>query len=197
MNANRTPAKTTNPLINTILVFSVGLTALELSQLIFDPTNAINSITSFELNGIFNSMFNSMFLKADSLASFWAALIAWGISGLVAGVRAKSGGLGLLAGFFGITLGAGFLALFNVSSLEGQAIVEFGLGTMACLFITCLAAFATGNATRVKYTPPQNVRTRKVWHDSKSKEMWTCNRCKTSIPPGAFSCPECGEPVIE
>jgi RNA polymerase subunit RPABC4/transcription elongation factor Spt4 len=27
--------------------------------------------------------------------------------------------------------------------------------------------------------------------------MWTCNRCKTSIPPGAFSCPKCGEPVIE
>lgn len=197
MNAKRTPTKTTNPLINTILVFSVGLSALELSQLIFDPAKAISSITSLELDSILQQMFQGMFLNADSIASFWAVLVAWGISGLIAGVRAKNGTWGAIAGFFGTIFGAVFLVTLNLSLFTGSSVQEFAIGTVACIFITCLAAYASGNATRVKYVPTPKVKTRKVWHESKSKEVWSCNRCGESIPPGAFTCPNCGEAVIE
>lgn len=197
MNAKRTPVKTTNPIINTILVFSVGLSALELSQLIFDPANAISSITSLELDSVLRKMFQGMFLNAESISSFWAVLVAWGISGVIAGVRAKNGTWGAIAGFFGTIFGAGFLVLFNLSSLTGSSVQEFAIGTIACIFMTCIAAYATGNATRVKSVPVTKVKTRKAWHESKSKEVWSCNRCGESIPPGAFTCPKCGEPVIE
>jgi hypothetical protein len=197
MSAKRTPTRTTNPLINTILVFSVGLSALELSQLIFDPANAISSITSLELDSVLRQMFQGMFLNADKLASFSAVLVAWGISGVIAGVRAKNGTWGAIAGFFGTIFGAVFLVMLNLSAFTGSSVPEFAIGTVACVFIACLAAYATGNATRVKHAPVSKVKTRKVWHESKSKDVWSCNRCGESIPPGAFACPNCGEPVIE
>jgi hypothetical protein len=197
MNSTKTPTKTTNPIINAFLVFSAGLTALEFSILIFNPSEAISSITSLEFNSIFLQMFEGMFLSASTLGSFWAVLVAWGISGLIAGVRAKNGTWGAIAGFFGILGGAGFLASLNLTSLTAETIPTFAMGTVACIIITCIAAYATGNATRVKTRTTKKVRTRKAWHDSKAKEVWTCNRCGNNIPPGAFTCPNCGEPVIE
>lgn len=197
MNSTKTPTKTTNPIINSVMVFSVGLTALEFSLLIFNPSDAISSITSLEFNAIFQQMFEGLFLSASTLGSFWAVLVAWGISGLIAGVRAKSGTWGAIAGFFGTLGGAGFLASLNLTSLSAETIPAFGMGTVACIIITCIAAYATGNATRVKPKAAKNVHTRKVWHESKAKEVWTCNRCGNNIPPGAFACPKCGEPVIE
>ncbi|MFX0150665.1 MAG: hypothetical protein ACFFAJ_07805 [Candidatus Hodarchaeota archaeon] len=192
-----TRPRTTNPLINIILVFSVGLSALEISQLVFDPTNR-SSLISLEFTSVFESMFQSMFLSAENLVSFMAVLVAWLISGMVAGVRAKSGFWGALAGFFGTILGTGFLAILNSGNLsESTAITEFGLGTAACILIACVAAYATGTATKEEPTPKKTVRTRKAWAASKSKEVWTCNKCGKTIPPGAFTCPTCGEPVIE
>ncbi|MFX0171091.1 MAG: hypothetical protein ACFE9L_04155 [Candidatus Hodarchaeota archaeon] len=192
-----TRSRTTNPLINIILVFSVGLSALEISQLVFDPTNR-SSLLSLEFNSVFESMFQSMFLSAENLVSFMAVLVAWLLSGMVAGVRAKSGFWGALAGFLGTLLGTGFLAFLNLDVLsDSTTITEFGLGTAACIIIACVAAYATGSATKEKPTLPKTVKTRKVWVASKSKEVWTCSKCGKTIPPGAFTCPTCGEPVIE
>lgn len=185
---------TTNPLINIILVFSVGLSALEISQLILDPQNAA-SLTTLDFNTVISSMFRGMFLSADNIGSFMAVLLAWAISGMVAGVRAKNGFWGALAGFIGTILGAGLLLSLN---LEGttQSLIEFGLGTAGCALVACVAAYATGTATKQKPTPIKTVKTRKAWAASK-KDVWKCNRCGENIPPGAFTCPSCGEPVIE
>jgi hypothetical protein len=185
---------TTNPLINIILVFSVGLSALEISQLILDPQNAA-SLTTLDFNTVISSMFRGMFLSADNIGSFMAVLLAWAISGMVAGVRAKNGFWGALAGFIGTILGAGLLLSLN---LEGttQSLIEFGLGTASCALVACVAAYATGTATKQKPTPIKTVKTRKAWAASK-KDVWKCNRCGENIPPGAFTCPSCGEPVIE
>lgn len=193
----RTPsAKQTNPIYNTILVISVGLSVLELSQLVLDPENAA-SLTALDVDGVVTSMFEGMFLSADTLVSFMAVLVAWLLSGLIAGVRAKNGFWGAAAGLFGTVLGAGFLSIFNLGLLEETtALSQFILGTAACALAACVAAYATGSATKVKeITKPKP--TRKAWDASKTKEVWTCNRCGASIPPGAFSCPSCGEPVIE
>ncbi|MFW9855813.1 MAG: hypothetical protein ACFFFG_12180 [Candidatus Thorarchaeota archaeon] len=190
-------AKTTNPLINVILVFSVGLSALEIAQLVFDPANA-TSLTTLAFQPVLQSMFQGMFLSSDSLTSFWAVLVAWGISGAIAGVRARNGFWGGFAGLLGTILGAGFLASANINALStNSALVEFGLGTTACTLVACITAFVTGNATKVVEEPNiEKERTRKVWAKSK-QEIWTCKRCGNRIPPGAFSCPSCGEPVIE
>ncbi|MFW9779135.1 MAG: hypothetical protein ACFFE8_09805 [Candidatus Heimdallarchaeota archaeon] len=190
-------AKTANPLINVILVFSVGLSALEIAQLVFDPANA-TSLTTFAFQPVLQSMFQGMFLSSDSLTSFWAVLVAWGISGAIAGVRAKNGFWGAFAGFLGTILGAGFLASANITALDASsALIEFAMGTAACTLVAGIAAFATGNATKVVEEPNiEKERTRKVWTRSK-QEIWICKRCGNQIPPGAFSCPSCGEPVIE
>jgi ribosomal protein L40E len=195
--ASKSTTKTTNPIINTILVISVGLSALEISQLFFDPSNAA-SLTALELNPIVESMFEGMFLSAETLVSFIAVWVAWIISGMIAGVRAKHGFWGVVAGFFGTLLGAGFLAVLNIDALQmSTSLTSFILGTVACTLGCCIAAYATGNATKGKVKTTKPKPTRKAWAASKTKEVWTCRKCGTSIPPGAFSCPTCGEPVIE
>jgi hypothetical protein len=189
--------QTTNPLINIILVFSVGLSALELSQLIFDPSNAA-SLTTLELDAVLNSMFRGMFLSADTLVSFMSVLVAWILSGMVAGVRAKHGFWGAVASFIGTLLGAGFLASLNLNALTSTtAVFEFGMGTAACTLVACVAAYATGSATKVKPEKIKPTSTRKAWDESKLDKVWTCRRCGNKIPPGAFTCPSCGEAVIE
>ncbi len=196
MTTRRSTTKTTNPMINTILVISVGLSALEISQLFFDPSNAA-SLTALELNPIVESMFEGMSLSATTLVSFIAVWVAWIISGMIAGVRAKHGFWGAVAGFFGTLIGAGFLAVLNTDALQDSAsLTPFLLGTAACTLACCIAAYATGNATKVKAEAAKPKPTRKVWAASKTKE-WTCRKCGTNIPPGAFTCPTCGEPVIE
>ena len=197
MESNKSQTKTTNPLINIILVFSVGLSALEISQLIFDPSKAA-ALTSLEFNQVFDSMYEGMFLSADSLSSFYAVLVAWTISGMVAGVRAKHGFLGAFAGFMGTLLGSGLLLIVHFSSAaEIQIASEFIIGVIAAILVATVAAYATGTATKPKKAAPKYKKTRKAWDASKTKEVWTCNRCGTKLPPGAFSCPSCGEPVIE
>ncbi|MHA2176618.1 MAG: hypothetical protein ACXACP_06220 [Candidatus Hodarchaeales archaeon] len=197
MESNKSQTKTTNPLINTILVFSVGLSTLEIAQLIFDSSN-IATLTSLEFGAVFENMYEGMFLSADSLSSFWAVLIAWVISGMVAGVRAKNGSLGAFAGFFGTILGSGFLLIVHFSaSTEIVIATEFIIGVIAAVLVTTVAAYATGTATKPKKVAIKYKKTRKAWDASKTKEVWTCNRCGTKLPPGAFSCPSCGEPVIE
>ncbi|MHA1214574.1 MAG: hypothetical protein ACTSR2_02590 [Candidatus Hodarchaeales archaeon] len=193
-----TSVKTTNPLINTLLVISVGLSALEISQLIFDPTHA-SSLTSLDFDAVITQMFNGMFLNADTLPSFWSVLIAWGISGLIAGIRAKSGFWGALAAFLGTIMGAVLLLAVNLTSVNNSQLIEFALGTLSCVFIACIFAYGTGKATKAKKAAPKLLSTRKVW-DSSSKnaqKIWKCSKCGEKIPPGAFSCPNCGEPVIE
>ncbi|MHA1971640.1 MAG: hypothetical protein ACTSW1_01535 [Candidatus Hodarchaeales archaeon] len=193
-----TSTKTTNPLINTLLVISVGLSALEIAQLIFDPSHAA-SLTSLDFNAVITQMFSGMFLNAETLPSFWSVLIAWGISGLIAGVRAKSGFWGALAAFLGTIMGGALLLVANLTDLTSSQLVEFAIGTLACVLIACIFAYGTGKATKAKKSAPKLRSTRKVW-DSSSKsaqKVWKCNKCGNTIPPGAFSCPNCGEPVIE
>jgi multisubunit Na+/H+ antiporter MnhG subunit len=197
MESNKSQTRTTNPIINIILVFSVGLSALEIAQLIFDPSNTA-ALTSLEFSQVFDSMYESMFLSADSLSSFWAVLIAWAISGMIAGVRAKHGFFGAFAGFLGTLLGSGLLLIAHFSSAAAIEVAnEFIFGVIAATLVTTVAAYATGTATKPKKVEPKYKKTRKAWDASKTKEVWTCNRCGTKLPPGAFSCPSCGEPVIE
>lgn len=182
--------KTANPIFNTITVFGLGTTIL--------GGVATLTVSSFDLTGIYSQMFDGMFLSFDNLTPFLAVLVAWAFAGMVGGVRAKSGFWGLIAGFFGTLLGIGLIIVLNLSVLEESAnILDFGLGAAACVLIACIAAYATGTATKVRAKPTKPKPTRKVWIASKSKDVWTCNRCGTNIPPGAFSCPTCGEPVIE
>lgn len=188
--------KTTNPIINTILVLSIGLSALELSQLIFDPSHAA-SLTALDFNAVIQQMFYGMNLNATTLYSFWAVLVAWAISGLIAGIRAKSGFWGGFAGFFGTILGAAFLLIVNVPTIELGAISEFIFGTISCAIVATITAYATGSATKVKKPVPKSVPTRKIWSTDSTKKIWICNKCGEKIPPGAFSCPKCGELVIE
>ncbi|MHA1206286.1 MAG: hypothetical protein ACTSR4_08085 [Candidatus Hodarchaeales archaeon] len=197
MSSDKSQSKSTNPIINTILVFSVGLSALEIAQLIFGSSQ-VAALTSLQFNQVFESMYSSMSLSANSLSAFWAVLVAWGISGMIAGVRAKHGPLAVFAGFFGTILGSGLLLVVHFSSQSAITITgEFIIGVLASTLITCVAAYATGTATKPKKTQPKTKKTRKAWDSSKTKEVWTCNRCKKPIPPGAFTCPTCGEPVIE
>jgi hypothetical protein len=197
MASKESRVKTTNPLINTILVISVGLSALEISQLIFDPANAA-AITSLRFDHVFENMYQGMFLRAESLSSFWSVLMAWAISGMVAGVRAKHGFLGGIAGFFGTVLGSGLLLTVHFGTETNFTIAnEFIMGVIASVLVASIAAYATGTATRPKKTAVAYKRTRKAWDASKTKEVWMCNRCGQKIPPGAFTCPNCGEPVIE
>jgi hypothetical protein len=197
MASDKSQIKTTNPIINTVLVFSVGLSTLEISQLLFGSSQ-VAALTSLQFNQVFESMYRSMLLSADSLSAFWAVLVAWGISGMVAGVRAKHGLLAVFAGFFGTILGSGLLLVTHFSNQSAVTISgEFIIGVLASTLITCIAGYATGTATKPKKTTPKAKRTRKAWDSSKAKEVWTCNKCKKSIPPGAFTCPSCGEPVIE
>ncbi len=197
MESDKSQIKTTNPLINTILVFSVGISALEIAQLIFDPSK-VAALTSLEFDQIFKNMYEGMFLSADSLSSFWAVLVAWAISGMIAGVRAKHGVSGAFAGFFGTLLGSGLLLIVYFSSADAIEIAnEFIMGVIAAILVTTVAAYATGTATKPKKVAPKYKKTRKAWDASKTKEVWTCSRCGTKLPPGAFTCPSCGEPVIE
>ncbi|MHA2223602.1 MAG: hypothetical protein ACXAC8_00105 [Candidatus Hodarchaeales archaeon] len=199
MATTNTTTKTTNPILNTVLVFSVGLSALEISQLVFDRNNAA-SVLNLEFTAVFESMFQGMFLSVDTLTSFWAVFIAWAIAGLIAGVRAKNGFWGTIAGFFGSIFGIVFLIVLNLTALEtmeATVIFNFIIGATACILATCVAAYATGTATKPKPVQAKAKRTRKAWAASKEKEVWTCHRCDASIPPGAFSCPNCGEAVIE
>ena len=197
MTTKTSQTKTTNPIINTILVFSVGLSALEISQLIFDPTKA-ESLTNLDFSGVFETMYQGMLFSGETLASFWSVLIAWALSGMVAGVRAKNGALGAFAGFLGTILGSALLLLTHFSmSPEIVIASDFIIGTVASALVASVAAYATGTATKPKTVAPKTKKTRKAWDASKTKEVWTCNRCGEKIPPGAFSCPNCGEPVIE
>ena len=197
MASDKSQVKTTNPIINTVLVFSVGLSALEISQLLFGSSQ-VAALTSLQFNQVFESMYDSMLLSADSLSAFWAVMIAWGISGMIAGVRAKHGFLAVFAGFFGTILGSGLLLVVHFSNQSAITITgEFIIGVLASTLITCVAAYATGTATKPKKVLPKAKRTRKAWDNSKTKDVWTCNKCKKPIPPGAFTCPTCGEPVIE
>ena len=197
MASDKSQTKSTNPIINTILVFSVGLSALEISQLLFGSSQ-VAALTSLQFNQVFESMYRSMLFSADSLSIFWTVLVAWGISGMIAGVRAKNGFLAAFAGFFGTILGSGLLLVVHFSN---QTIItisgEFIIGVIASTLITCVAAYATGTATKPKKAPTKVKKTRKAWDNSKTKDVWTCNRCKSTIPAGAFTCPKCGEPVIE
>lgn len=197
MTTQTSKAKTTNPVINTILVFSVGLSALEISQLIFDPKNA-ETLTNLNFGGVFETMYQGMLFSGETLSSFWAVLIAWALSGMVAGVRAKNGVLGAFAGFIGTILGSGLLLITHYSTATELTIpVDFIIGAAVSVLVACIAAYATGSATTQKMEAPKLKKTRKAWDASKTKEVWTCNRCGKKIPPGAFTCPSCGEPVIE
>jgi hypothetical protein len=197
MSSESSKPRTTNPIINTILVFTVGLSVLEIGQLVFDPAKA-TAITSMRLDVVFENMYNGMFLTADSLASFSAVLIAWAISGMVAGVRAKHGTLAIMAGFFGTLIGSGFLLIVHFSNEAAINVSgEFVAGVIAATLVTCVAAYATGTATKPKKAKPKYKKTRKAWDVSKTQEVWMCNKCGTKIPPGAFTCASCGEPVIE
>ena len=197
MASDKSQTKSTNPIINTVLVFSVGLSALEISQLLFGSSQ-VAALTSLQFNQVFESMYSSMLFSADSLSVFWTVLVAWGISGMIAGVRAKNGFLAAFAGFFGTLLGSGLLLVVHFSNQTVITISgEFIIGVIASTLITCIAAYATGTATKPKKTPPKVKKTRKAWDNSKIKDVWTCNRCKSMIPAGAFTCPKCGEPVIE
>jgi hypothetical protein len=197
MATQTSKSQTTNPLINTILVFSVGLSALEISQLIFDPRNA-ETLTNLDFGGVFETMYQGMLFSTVTLASFWAVLVAWALSGMVAGVRAKNGGLGAFAGFLGTALGSGFLFIVHFSTAAEISIsVEFIIGALASALVAGVAGYATGTATKPKKVAPKMKKTRKAWDASKTEEVWTCNRCGNKIPPGAFTCPACGEPVIE
>ena len=196
-NSERT--KTTNPIINSILVLTVGLSVLEFSQLIFDSSNS-TSLLNLDFNGILTSMFNGLFLSADSLGSFWAIAFAWLISGSVAGVRAKSGFWGAFAGFFGTLIGISILISMNIGSISNDdtILIPLALGSVTCILITTLTAFITGRATKPKKMDRKSKKnTRKIWAQGKEKEVWTCKKCGTEIPPGAFACPRCGEAVIE
>ncbi len=197
MMSDKSQTKSTNPIINTVLVFSVGLSALEISQLLFGSSQ-VAALTSLQFNQVFESMYSSMLFSSDSLSSFWAVLVAWGISGMIAGVRAKHGFLAAFAGFFGTILGSGLLLVVHFSNQTVITISgEFIIGVIACTLISCVAAYATGTATKPKIAPPKVKKTRKVWDNSKTKDVWICKRCKKTIPAGAFTCPTCGEPVIE
>ncbi|MHA1977422.1 MAG: zinc ribbon domain-containing protein [Candidatus Hodarchaeales archaeon] len=197
MESGKSSTKTTNPLINTILVISVGLSALEISQLIFDPANA-TAITSLRFDHVFENMYQGMFLRAESLSSFWSVLIAWAISGMVAGVRAKHGFLGALAGFIGTILGSSLLLVVHFGSEASFTLAnEFIIGVVASTLVAVIAAYATGTATKPKKKSVKYKKTRKAWDASKTQDVWMCNRCGKKIPPGAFTCPNCGEPVIE
>ncbi|PWI48442.1 hypothetical protein CEE45_06835 [Candidatus Heimdallarchaeota archaeon B3_Heim] len=197
MASTESRTKTTNPLINTILVISVGLSALEISQLIFDPSKAA-AITSLRFDHVFANMYQGMFLRAETLTSFWSILVAWAISGMVAGVRAKHGLLGAIAGFFGTLLGSSLLLVVHFGSETNVTIAnEFIFGVVASTLVACIAAYATGTATKPKKASVKYKKTRKAWDASKTKDVWMCSRCGQKIPPGAFTCPNCGEPVIE
>ncbi|NHJ00501.1 MAG: hypothetical protein EAX86_00085 [Candidatus Heimdallarchaeota archaeon] len=193
---SKEPVKTTNPLLNMILVFSAGLSALELAQLVFDPAN-VASLTSLEFNEVLAQMFRGMYLSASTITSFWAVLIAWIIAGMIAGVRAKHGFWGGIAGFFGTIIGIGFLVVLNIDILTSSDVIEFFGGAAACILVATISAYATGNATKPKQTLTKTVKTRKAWDASKTKDVWTCSKCGNTIPPGAFQCPICSEPVIE
>ena len=197
MESGESRTKTTNPLINTILVISVGLSALEISQLIFDPAKAA-AITSLRFDQVFENMYKGMFLSAENLAAFWSVLIAWAISGMVAGVRSKNGFWGAFAGFIGTILGSGLLLVVHFGSESNLTFAnEFIIGVVASTLVAGIAAYATGSATKPKKKAEKHKKTRKAWDASKTKDVWMCNRCGQKIPPGAFTCPNCGEPVIE
>lgn len=196
---NRERTKTTNPITNIILVLSVGLSVLEFSQLIFDSSNS-SSLLNLDFNGVLNSLFYGLFLSADSLGSFWAIAFAWLISGAVAGVRAKSAFWGSFAGFFGSILGIAIIISINIGrvSNDESVLIPLALGSATCVLITTITAFMTGRATKPKkITKKTQKRTRKIWAQGKEKELWTCKKCGSDIPPGAFACPRCGEAVIE
>ncbi|MFX1285228.1 MAG: hypothetical protein ACFFB5_16365 [Promethearchaeota archaeon] len=182
--------KTANPILNAIAAFGVGTSVL--------GGVATLTVSSFDLTTIYTQMFNGMFLSFDNLIDFWSVFGAWALAGMVAGVRAKNGFWGAIAGFFGTLLGVGLISILNLTALENStAILEFGLGTAACILVTCATAFIIGSAIKVKPKPAKPKPTRKAWAASKEKEVWVCRKCGTNIPPGAFSCPNCGEPVIE
>ena len=88
-----------------------------------------------------------------------------------------------------------YLALPGDNS--SNAFYEFIMGVIASVLVATIAAYATGTATKPKKTTVKHKKTRKAWDVSKTKEVWMCNRCGQKIPPGAFTCPNCGEPVIE
>ena len=73
MASDESRTKSTNPLINTILVFSVGLSTLEISQLLFGSSQ-IAALTSLQFNQVFESMYSSMLLSADTMKGF---VILW------------------------------------------------------------------------------------------------------------------------
>ena len=197
MESKESQVKTTNPIINTILVISVGLSALEIAQLIFDPANA-SAITSLKFDEVFENMYQGMFLRAENLTAFWSVLVAWAISGMVAGVRAKHGMLGAIAGFAGTILGSALLLVVHFGAEASLTVAnEFIIGAVASTLVAGIAAYATGTATKPKKAPTKVKKTRKAWDASKTKDVWMCNRCGQKIPPGAFTCPNCGEPVIE
>ena len=89
------------------------------------------------------------------------------------------------------------LNLTTFVTMDTTDSISFIIGATACILASCIAAYATGTATKPKPVQAEAKRTRKVWAASKAKEVWTCNRCGDNIPPGAFSCPNCGEAVIE
>ncbi len=183
-------AKTPNPILNAVTVFGIGTTVL-------GGTSSL-TLSSLDLSQVYTQMFNGMFLSFNELTAFWAVFVAWIIAGTIGGVRAKNGFWGAVAGFFGSLSGVVFLVTANLTALEDStALLEFSMGAAACIIITCAAAYIFGASIKAKPIKEKPKPTRKAWVASKTKEVWTCNRCGANIPPGAFSCPACGEPVIE
>ncbi|MHA2270264.1 MAG: hypothetical protein ACXACI_00265 [Candidatus Hodarchaeales archaeon] len=183
-----------NPLLNGIQVLSIGLTLTAGLALVNAWSGGFPDPEDI-LSGLFDVM--SVEGPADINEYFVAVLIGWGISGLAAGVRAKHPVTGAFSAFVGIVL-AVVLIVFLTLSVEAVAnedILPFAFGVVASLFVCCVAAIASGRATRpTARKVKRKKRARGAWD---KKSQWKCSRCKEDLPPGALTCPSCGTPVIE
>jgi hypothetical protein len=143
--------------------------------------------------------------SAAKIQTYFIILLAWGVGGLIAGVRTKNGTKGFLSGFFGAFTGALLILLLFISTqtsdifnIDINSIVDtipgFMIGMIGLMLAASVFGYGAGRQTQEKKKTRPRPKSKKAWSD---KSKWNCSKCGKEIPPGKMNCPNCGAGVIQ
>jgi len=179
------------------------------------PFDSLNIFTAFvEFNGLIYLTILLSFIVSVAIAAFRGRSIAVGalsaflgisLTGIVAVVLEISGGVLAVANTILGPLIADPNAQIDLSALSAafplpEEFLGFAAGVLLALMICTILGAAIGAFSRrreARTGPAKAIpRTRRAWAAG-STTSWNCPRCGKPLPPGAFTCPNCGASALE
>jgi len=159
----------------------------------------VPTTTSIANNMFFETLTKFYIQDMSSLLPFTSVLIAWTITGFVAGIMEKKALRGAITTM--ITLVVNFCLFLGLGTLTGGEIGEWIIGTLlgglGVIVVASIAGYVGGKYAKTKTKTKTKRRDRKIWKNEKYADRWICSNCGEKIPPGSMNCPNCGAGVIE